>query len=108
LIGDLIEDPQLLARLASNDGLTNGTGEDKSAGWENEEKLAEAVSLGGAYSLAGTDLRPLLIIMPDAFSGSFVDVPAGPTWSRSKLFPVDLGRGISANLESSSTFPLTN
>jgi hypothetical protein len=50
LIGDLIEDPQLLARLASNEGGTNGTGDYKPSGREYEEKLADAVDLGGLLS----------------------------------------------------------
>jgi hypothetical protein len=83
LISDLIENPQLLARLASDEGGPNGTEDYKSSGWERDGKLVEAVRLGGAYSLAGIDLRRLLMIMPDTYSGG-------------GLFPVEQDRSIPA------------
>ncbi len=66
LAGDLVEEPTLLDQLAveSNQPRT-GVG----AKWAADDELRTTIHLDPFYSLVGVDLKPLLMIMPDAYFG---------------------------------------
>jgi hypothetical protein len=66
LAGDLIEEPTLFDQLTAQPTQNrNGI----AAKWAGDEELLKAIELDQSYSLLGLDLIPLLMIMPDAYSG---------------------------------------
>jgi hypothetical protein len=69
LASDLVEDPILLDKLLAADA-----GQENLpaivARWAEDQELRSTINRDGTYSLLEVDLRPLLTIMPDTYSGN--------------------------------------
>lgn len=70
LAADLVEEPNLLDQIASGSSRPMLKGIEK---WRANEELRKAVNVDAQYSLSGVDVRPLLMIMPDARPGIVSD-----------------------------------
>jgi hypothetical protein len=65
LASDLVQNPDLFICLGKGD-----RSEDVLVKrWTKNAKLLEAINLDSTYTLTDVDLRPLLMIMPDAYAG---------------------------------------
>lgn len=78
LAGDLAEEPALFDKLASGEPQTG-----VAAKWMGNNELRNAIRLDEKYDLSNVDLTPLLIIMPDAYSGRLGE--QDPTRGRTRL-----------------------
>jgi hypothetical protein len=96
LANDLAERPSLLDEVLAGESATQSV---VVAKWAKDHEFLKAIELDGEYSLLKVDLRPLLMIMPDAYSGSLGARDA--TRVRTQLVAQQLGR----NAPSANTSP---
>jgi hypothetical protein len=87
LANDLAERPSLLDELLMDDGVVQSGVVGK---WAKDTGLLTAIKMDGDYSLSKIDLRPLLLIMPDSYSGSLGARDA--TQERTQLIARQFGR----------------
>jgi hypothetical protein len=79
LAGDLVEEPNLLNQLISS---PNQPVSRVSDNWAAEVGLREAINFDPNYSLLNVNLRPLLMIMPDSYSGMLSEGAPGQPRTR--------------------------
>jgi hypothetical protein len=87
LAGDLVEEPTLLDKLLV---ASEHPSEGIVAKWLTDNELRKAITLDQTYSLSAVDLRPLLMIMPNAYSGMLGE--RDPKQARTRLVAVPSGQ----------------
>ncbi len=87
MISDLVVDPSLISRLSSVDKSASGNdaASDAESHWGTESKLMHALNLQVILFSLGVDVRPLLMVLPNAYFG---DMELGDSALRvSRLVP---------------------
>ena len=74
LTGDLVEEPTLFDQIISAPNQPTGG---IVAKWAADNELRKVISFDPAYSLINVNLKPLLMIMPDAYFGMLHDRAPG-------------------------------
>ena len=71
IISDLIVDTDLISRLSGDDRpkSEDGAADGIKSHWAADDKLMRALSLKAPYSLLGIDIKPLLMVLPNAYFG---------------------------------------
>lgn len=95
LAADLAQVPNLFAQIAASS--VDEPANKLAAQWWQDAELRDVMDIDSTYSLSQVDLTPLLMIMPDGYSGSLGD--QNVTQTRTRLVAVSgvLGGSASAN-----------